>query len=837
MLPTPSIFRLRILTLLLLLFYFFVLPAQKPAKPTPSDLHQAIKKLNVLGSVLYVAAHPDDENQRFISYCANEKLYNVTYLSLTRGDGGQNLIGTEMGNLLGVLRTEELLMARSVDGGKQRFTRANDFGFSKNPEETLRFWNKDAVLSDVVWAIRETRPDVIVNRFYHDKKYDTHGHHTASAMLSVEAFDLAGKTDAYPEQLQYTAPWQPNRQFFNTSWWFFGGQEAFDKMDKSQLFSLDLGVFLPLKGKSNNELAAEARSMHRCQGFGAMSSRGENKEWFDFVKGERPPAGKDLFAGINTTWSRVPGAEKIGKLLAKVDQKYRGDHPSTSVPDLLKAMQMIKELPEGYWKKIKLAEIKDVIRGCLGIYLEATAAEPIAYPGDAVKIHLEGINRSDLAVTLAAVSIQPALFDTLFALPLAFNQNFKFDKKVQLLFDTPFTGPYWLQTPYSEGMYTVNQQTLRGLPETPRFARVRWSVTVNGIPLEYDTDVAYKVEEPAIGEVWRPFEILPLAFIEFDQPSYMFTTERRDVGVRVKAGREGLRGQISLTAGEGWEVAPAELPVSFKNKGEERTLYFTVTPKASPSETRFSASIRADGKTFTMRHVPIKYEHIPQQSVLLPAIARAARLDVQTKAKNIGYFMGAGDDIPNALRQIGCTVTLLEDKDFEPKNLKKFDAIVLGIRAYNTKEALQLYQPKLLEYVQNGGTLVTQYNNNFDLFVEKPAPYNLKLGRTRVTDENAEVRFLLPEHPVLNTPNKLSADDFKGWVQERGLYFPSEWDPAFAAPLSSNDPGEKPADGALLIAQYGKGYYVYTGISFFREMPAGVPGAYRLFANLISLGK
>lgn len=831
---TPA-FRLLSGAIAFLLFSFSVLHAQKPAKPSASELHQAIKKLNVLGSVLYVAAHPDDENQRFISYCANEKLYNVTYLSLTRGDGGQNLIGPEIRDLLGVLRTEELLMARSVDGGKQRFTRANDFGFSKNPEETLRIWNKDAVLSDVVWTIRQTQPDVIVNRFVNDKKFDTHGHHTASAMLSVEAFDLAGKADAYPEQLKYTGTWQPRRQFFNTSWWFYGGKEAFEKIDKSNLWSLDLGVYLPLKGKSNTELASEARSMHRCQGFGSLSTRGESVEWFDFINGDKP-SGKDPFDGINTTWTRVPGGEKIGKLLAKVDENYRDDRASASVPDLLKALKMIQELPDGYWKNIKLEEIKSVIRGCLGLYLEATSGEPIAAPGDPLKIHLEAISRADLPVTLNSVSLQPGLFDTLFSLPLAFNKDFTYDKTVRLPFIIPFTGPYWLQAPYSEGMYTVDNQELRGKPETPRYARVHWSLTVSDVLLEYDTDVAYKSEEAAIGEVWRPFEIMPPAFIEFDQPSYIITTERRDIGVKVKAGRDDLRGTITLTNTAGWDVSPNELPIAFKKKGEERIVYFTVTPKAAPSETKFSVAIMVDGMSYNMRLVPIKYDHIPQQSVLMPATAHAARLNVQTTAKNIGYYMGAGDDVPNALRQIGCTVTMLEDKDMEPKNLKKYDAIVLGIRAYNTKEALQFHQPKLLEYVQNGGTLVTQYNTTSDLFVDKPAPFPMKISRTRTTDETAEMRFLLPEHPLLNKPNKLNASDFNGWVQERGLYFPSEWDKSFAAPLSCNDPGEKPADGSLLVAQYGKGYYIYTGLSFFRELPAGVPGAYRLFANLISMG-
>lgn len=811
--------------------------AQKPVKPNAADLHQAIKKLNVLGSILYVAAHPDDENQRFISYCANQKLFNITYLSLTRGDGGQNLIGPEIRELLGVLRTEELLMARSVDGGKQRFSRANDFGFSKNPDETMRIWEKEKVLGDVVWAMRETQPDVVVNRFYHDKKYDTHGHHTASGMLSVEAFDLAGKADAYPEQLAYTSVWQPRRQFFNTSWWFFGGQEAFDKMDKSHLFPLDLGVYLPLKGKSNNEVATEARSMHRCQGFGGMGSRGESMEWFDFIKGDRPKT-QDLFEGINTTWTRVAGGEKIGKLLARVDANYRSDNPSASVPDLLKAMEMIKALPDGYWKRCKLSEIKDVIKGCLGLYLEATAADPTATHGDAIKIRLEAIQRTltaaNMNLVLTGVSILPAMFDTVPGATLVPNKGWVVNHTVTIPTNAPFTAPYWLQSASNIGMYTVEDQRLRGQPETNRFARVHWSFTLNGIAIEYDTDVAFKEAEPAIGEIWRPFEVLPAAFVEFGESSYIFSENSRDVTLHVKSGRGKMNGIVSISVPEGWSVSPANAPVEFARKGEEKTLTFRVQAPARAAEGQLSAAVRVDGKDYTLRMVTIKYDHIPQQSVLMPATAHAARLDLKVTAKNVGYFMGAGDEVPKALRQMGCTVTMLETKDLEASNLAQYDAVVVGVRAYNTKDDLKFSQAALLDYAQNGGTLVVQYNTTGELVTDRLAPYPMKLSRTRTTDETAEMRFRLPEHPLLNTPNKITASDFAGWVQERGLYFPGEWDAAFEAPLSCNDPDEKPADGSLLIAKYGKGYYIYTGLSFFRELPAGVPGAYRLFANLIS---
>ncbi|MCE7925885.1 MAG: PIG-L family deacetylase [Haliscomenobacteraceae bacterium CHB4] len=850
---------LRRFNLLLLLLLPAVTFSQKPAKPNAADLHLAIKKLNVLGSALYVAAHPDDENTRMISYLRNEKLYDVSYLSMTRGDGGQNLIGPEMRELLGVLRTQELLMARSVDGGNQLFTRANDFGYSKNPDETLRFWDKEEVLADVVWAFRKVQPDLVINRFHHDIKYPNHGHHTASAMLSVEAFDLAGRADAYPEQLAYVQPWQPRREFFNTSWWFYGGQEAFAKVDKSNLYALDLGTYIPLKGKSNGEIAAESRSMHRCQGFGSMGSRGESLEWLDFVKGERPPS-QDIFEGINTTWTRVEGGEPIGKLISKIDRNFRSDNPAASVPDLLSAMQMMKALPDGFWKNKKLAEIKEVIRGCLGLYLEATASEPTATPGETVKIRLEAIHRAPAqagqtgeangsksaaagsSVVLNSVSIRPALFDTVYIQNLESNKGFVTERKVKIAENADFTAPYWLQTTSTNGMYAVENQQLRGLPETPRYATVRWSFTVNGTPLEYDTDVAWKTNEPSYGEIWRPFEVLPPAFVEFTESAYLASGKNLSVTVRVKAGRESVRCKLHLAAPTGWlhsQTARQSPELDLKKKGEEALYTFELEPKPGADASSLLASVEVDGKMYSYRLVTVKYDHIPQQSVLRPAVAPAALVDLQVKAKKVGYYMGAGDDIPAALRQMGCIVDLLEDKDLEAENLKKYDAIVLGIRAYDTKEGLMFRQKHLFDYVQNGGTLVTQYNNELDLRLDdhKLAPYPLKISRTRVTDETADVRFLLPEHPALNTPNKLTSNDFSGWLQERGLYFPSKWDAAFEAPISMNDPGETAADGSLLVARHGKGWFVYTGLSFFRELPAGVPGAYRLFANLISLGR
>lgn len=825
-----------LISFVLLFFSQSPIFTQKPTKPNPADLHQAIKKLNVLGSVLYVAAHPDDENQRLISYCANHKLYDVTYLSLTRGDGGQNLIGPELRELLGVLRTQELLMARSIDGGKQRFTRANDFGYSKNPEETTSIWSRNEVLSDVVWAIRETQPDIIFNRFHHDKKFPNHGHHTTSAMLSLEAFDLANNPEAYPEQLSYTSTWQPKRLFFNTSWWFFGSKEKFNAADKSNMFELDLGVFLPLKGKSNNEISAEARSMHRCQGFGEITKRGENLEYLDFVKGEKP-ASKDLFEGINTTWSRVPGGEKIGSLLSKIDQSYRSDNPAASIPDLLNALQMIEALPDGHWKRVKQKEIKEVIKGCMGLYLETVADQAIGTPGATVEINLEAIQRSTAHLKLNSISFSNGIFDTTLNWVLSNNSDWTWSKKIQIPLTASFTSPFWLQSAGTTGMYSVPDQKMRNLAETPRFLTLTWSFLINNIPVSYTTDVAYKTEEPAKGEVWKPFDILPPAVISFEQSAYLFTSGPKEITVRIKALRDSVSGTAALALPDNWSWKPAsgDAPFFLPNKGQETLITFLVTPPLSPENVDAKAILTVGGRNYSLQLSTIEYEHIPAQNVLLPAQVKISKLDLTVAAQKIGYYMGAGDDVPNALRLMGCQVTLLEDKDLDAKNLSQYEAIVIGIRAYNTKNALAIKNNELFEYVKNGGTLITQYNNNFDYTAGLLAPIPLKLSRTRVTDENAEMRFLIPEHPALNYPNKLSNTDFNDWVQERGLYFPGEWDSAYSAPLSCNDPGEKPADGGLLIAPWGKGVFAYTSFSFFRELPAGVPGAYRLFANLISL--
>lgn len=829
------------MSILLVLMLPLLVCGQAPERWTATEIYQGIEKLNFLGSALYVAAHPDDENQRLIAYLANEYNAEMAYLSLTRGDGGQNLIGPEIRELLGVIRTQELLGARRIDGGKQMFTRANDFGYSKHPDETLEIWQREEVLGDVVWAIRKWQPDVIINRFDHESAGRTHGHHTSSAILSYEAFDLAGDPEAYPEQLDYLDPWQPRRLFFNTSWWFYGSQEAFAKADKTNLMSVDIGVYYPMRGKSNNEIAAEARSMHKCQGFGATLQRGTQQEYLKLLKGDMPEQKEDLFQGINTTWSRVKGGEAVGAILDQAMENFTFGQPYKVVSYLLDARKAMDGVEEGYWKRVKSKELDELILACMGMYVEATAEDYSATPGETIELTMEAINRSPVNARLKSVTYEPVMADTTLALELENNQQYEFYKKLALPGNMNYTNPYWLNEEGSLGMYKVEDQQLRGLPETPRALQVAFHLEIEGVPMTVIRDVVYKETKPSQGETYRPFEVTPPVFANIAEKVYVFAgDEPQEVAVRVRAGKDKVKGQLSLSLPEGWRAEPAKAEFEIAAKSGEQVVTFMLYSPAEQSEGRIQAvATLENGKAYTKGLNIIAYDHIPTQTVMLENSAKVVKVDIATAGKQIGYLMGAGDEIPNSLEQIGYEVALLSDEDITLEQLQQYDAVILGIRVYNTNERMAFHQPVLLDYVKQGGTLINQYNTTWNLKVdmEDIAPYHLKISRDRVTVEEAEVRMLAPDHPVLNWPNKITTSDFEGWVQERGLYFPNEWGDEFTAVLSSNDPGEDPKNGGLLVAPYGEGYYIYSGYSWFRELPAGVPGAYRLFANLISIGK
>lgn len=829
-------FWVHFLFILLISFNSF---AQKPDKPTTSEIYHHLQKLNFLGTALYVAAHPDDENTNLISYLSNHEHAHTVYLSMTRGDGGQNLIGSELRELLGVLRTEELLAARNIDGGEQRFTRANDFGFSKHPNETLKIWDKDKVLSDVVWAIRNIKPDVIINRFDHRTPGSTHGHHTSSAILSMEAFDLANDATAYPEQLKSTSLWQPKRVFFNTSWWFYGSQENFEKADKSNLVKMDVGAYYPDLGLSNNEIAAMARSQHLCQGFGRLTDRGSSDEYVEFLKGDKP-TNNDLFAGINTTWSRVKGGEAVGEILYKVQDNFDFRDPSKHLPDLVKAYQLLQKVEDNHWRTLKSEELKNLILECAGLYLEASSESGTTTPGSTAKIRIEAINRSAQNITLKEIDIIGASSKLTPNAALSNNEEKNFEISFTVPENTNYTSPYWLNEPGTLGTYAVNDQSLIGKPETPAAFVARFVLNLAGTDIGFDKPVVHRFSKPDKGELYEPFAVLPEATSKIDEKVLIFATDAtKDIQVKVRAGKDDVAGSVALDHPSGWTVSPTSIPFNIPQKSQEVTVTFKVTPPHTDSEGKISPVITIGNKKYGKELVEINYDHIPRQSILLPSEAKVVRMDIQKSGEHIAYIMGAGDMVPESLEQIGYQVHIIDPNDIQKGSLDKYDAVVVGIRAYNVVDALKFKQPILFEYVKNGGTMIVQYNTagRWASQFENIAPYDLTLSNDRVTDENSEVKIVAPGNALMNYPNNIQKSDFDGWVQERGLYFPKAWGSEFTPVISMGDEGESPSEGSLLVAPYGEGHYIYTGLSFFRELPAGVSGAYKLFANMLSVGK
>jgi len=819
-----------------LLFSFQILSAQQPAKPNAVEIYNQVRKLNFLGSVLYIAAHPDDENTRLISYLSNEKNARTGYLSLTRGDGGQNLIGPELRELLGVIRTQELIEARKIDGGEQFFSRANDFGYSKNPDETLAIWNKDEVLSDVVYIIRKFQPDVIINRFDARSPGTTHGHHTSSAMLSLEAFDKTNDPAVYPDQLKLVKPWQPKRLFFNTSWWFYGSKEKFDKADKSNLSDIKTGIYYQSLGKSNQEIAALSRSRHQSQGFGNTGVRGEDDEYLEFLKGDAPKDKNNIFEGIDTSWNRVNGGKPIGELLSKVEKNYDFKNPAASIPDLTKAYAMIGALEENHWKLIKLEEIRKTIAACAGLYLEAVADVQQTTPGNSVRVKTEAINRSNIVIQLVKIQTTPESVVSFQPSELKNNilQNNTIDLPIPQNAD--YTQPYWLKEPQSVGMYRVDDQKNIGIPDVIRTVKVIFTIVVNGIEIPFERNVVYKYNDEVKGEVYKPFDIVPEVTTAITDKVAIFNSDRtKTVAVVVKSGKDDIEGTIGLDLPESWKVTPKSSPFSLTKKDEEQIVYFNVTPPKNAGEAVAKSVAIVNGRRFDREQFNINYDHIAKQQVLKPAEARFIRLDIKTGSEKIAYIMGAGDEIPKSLRQMNYRVTILKPENISTQALQPYDVVMTGIRAYNTVQSLAFKQNILFDFVKQGHTMIVQYNTADDYVTNAIAPFPLKISRDRVTEEKAAVTFLDASNPVLNYPNKITLKDFEGWKQEQGLYYPNEWDKAFTPILSSSDKGEPAKKGALLIAKYGKGRYVYTGLSFFRELPEGVPGAYRLMANIISL--
>lgn len=816
------------------------------------QIHAAIQKAQVLGSALYMAAHPDDENTRLIARFANVDKVETAYLSLTRGDGGQNLIASDIRELLGLTRTQELLAARRIDGGTQFFSRANDFGYSKHPDETFNIWDKDKVLADAVRVIREWRPDVIVLRFDPRKPGTTHGHHTASAMIGMDAFKKAADPGYRPE---LGKAWQTSRIYWNAYTW---RRDLADHIQWDQVIKVDVGGYLPALGEGVAEIAARSRSQHKSQGFGSSGRRGEILEDLELMDGVNKGEEGNPFADIDLSWNRIKGGAAIGTLLANVEANFDLTNPAASVPTLLDVDRALlelstKKLSDGFWIEKKSKEIKAIIQACLGLYLEASTDVALTTPNDSVEIKVEAALRSDFPVTLASIEINHLgeRYDRLAKISpeesrLTTKKSLTHTFNVAIPTGAPNSGPYWLQKAGSLGMYEASQSALIGLGESPDHVYADFILSFDTQAGAYQftitQPVRYKFTDPVKGEQHQPLEILEPVFAELGESSYLFTkSEPTPIRVKVTANQANLSGTVELCTPNSWKVSPEKISFNTSRDGEEQLFTFELTPPDGQAQGMIVPLVRIDSEEeggYTRKLVRIEHDHIPTQLASLDASAPVSKLDLKRYGHRIGYIMGAGDAVPEALRNVGYEVTLLSGGDITAGDLSQYDAIVVGIRAYNTEANIANYQPKLMDYVANGGTLVAQYNTSRRLKMDmtEMGPYPFQLSRDRVTVEEAEVRLLVPDHPALNFPNKITATDFEGWVQERGLYFPNNWSEEYSAILSSNDPGEPARDGGLLVAQHGEGWFVYTGYSFFRELPAGVPGAYRLFVNLVSLG-
>lgn len=790
--------------------------AQSVANPS-SEIYDDLLRLQNNTTVMYLAAHPDDENTRIISWLTHEKHVDAVYLSLTRGDGGQNLIGTEKGELLGLLRTQELLEARKIDKGRQWFTRALDFGYSKTATETLKFWDKQEILSDVVWAIRKSRPEIIITRFDPNSNGETHGHHTASALLAMEAFDLAANPKAFPEQLKYVQVWQPKRMFYNTSWWFYGSKENFEKADKGDLFSLNVGNYYPILGISNNEISAEARSKHACQGFGMALERGTDMEYLKFLKGDKPNS-NDIFEGINLK-SRN---RAVQNQLDKTVSDFQFNNPQLSLKNLVTVYELIKkENPNDP----KLEQVKNLILKTQGIYLEWTTDEAFGTSNEEIATKLEIANRSGADLNFYFEGKNQKI---------AGNESFKTTEKFKIE-NAKISNPYWLQEVPKNNLYVVNNPENIGLPEISTSINKNVTIDFGSAKIDFEVPLQQKTVNPSIGEIYEPFYTVPSFVANFDQDNFIFSGRAKQISVNVQSFAANSTAKIFLKSSKDWKIFAAQT-VNFKEVGENKNVTFTVEPLSKNANNVIEAVVEAKGKTYDQSLNVVQYPHIDRQIWVKNAHAKIQNLDLKIPAVRIAYLKGSGDEIPSSLRAIGLKVDELDLQNWNSAPLKNYDVLILGIRVFNTQPEMGLINKDIWKFVESGGLVINQYNTNRGLLTDEIAPFTLKLGGSRISEEDAALKILVPNHAVFQSPNVITPRDFDNWVQERGLYFADSWDKNLIPLLEGNDTGEMPKQGILLAGKYGKGTYVYTGLSFFRELPAGVPGAYKLFMNILALG-
>jgi LmbE family N-acetylglucosaminyl deacetylase len=795
------------------------------------EILEQLRRFRMAATVLDVGAHPDDENTQLMAALSRGRAVRTAYLSITRGDGGQNLLGPDFGYKLGIARTQELLAARRIDGGRQFFTRALDFGFSKDYLETFSVWNKDSILGDVVRVVRGFRPDVIITVFS-TQPGGTHGHHTASAVLALDAFTLAADPKAYPEQLSTLKVWQPKRILIG------GGRGAAATSGPR----MEIGGVDPVLGESFASIATRSRAMHKTQGFGQPGGGGgrgggaaptSRMQGFTLLAGE--PANADIFEGIDTTWARFPGGAPVERLAGAAMDKFDLANPSQSVTTLLEIRKIVAGLGADPLVVEKKALLDKIILDCAGVTAKTTLASSEVVPGERLVMTSSFRLGSRVPVTLLEIRSPEGTVGN--GQPVTESGSVvRWDKVLPA--NTPLTQPYWLRKEGMAGMFRVDDPSLIGLPENPPAFPITYVFGIGGQQILLADEPVQMIEDTARGMTARQLDVIPAASVGFATDVIVFRPgATKEVDVDVSAHRDNGAGTLALDNPTGWTVVPASRPVSASKAGSVGRYKFTVTAPNTATTATIGAHVTIGDRTWNTSRGAIDYPHIPRQLLQPVANFKAVSVDIATRGETVAYIPGAGDDVPEALDQMGYAVTKIPAKSVTADTLRRFDAVVIGVRSSNINADLGAAMPALTAYAENGGTVIEQYNQSGNLRNTVLGPYPLSIGSERVTDENAPVTFLVPDHPVLNTPNKITASDFAGWVQERGIYFPNSWDSRYTPILGMSDAGEALLNGSLLIAKVGKGYFAYTGLVFFRELPAGVPGAYRLFANLISLGK
>ena len=792
------------------------------------ELYKDLLRFNFLGKVLYIAAHPDDENTAVISYFSNFRNAETAYLSLTRGGGGQNLIGPELRDGLGLIRTRELIEARKVDHGKQFFSTALDFGYSKSSKESFSIWGKQDLLKQVLEVIDHFQPDIIINRFDH-KNDRTHGHHTASAMLGIEAFDLLenDSLDLYKDH------WKPRRIFHNTSWWFYGSRENFDEaMSEKDVFALDVGIYDPLTGKTNTEIAALSRSQHKSQGFGSSPNYVPRTEYFELIRGDTPS--EDIFDGIDTSWNRTKKGSPIANLMDKIIDEYDFKAPYNSVLDLLRVYELVQKLDDSRLKSEKSDQLISIIKRLLRLELQFNTSTPYGVANQELNTDVRAVNLGPIPTHLESITIagRKQVIDQ------SLGKNKSFLSQEKIILGDVYSTPFWLVEKSSSGNYQVNDNSFKYLPQTSPKIVTSFVFIIDGVSIEFREPLNYRTNDPVKGEVIEKFHLIPQAIVNFEQSSHLFINDKpQKIDLIVTSNTNYFDGSLSISAPNHWIISPSVCNIAINGFGQNQKCTFSVKPPLDSQSDYFGAVLKnSEGTNLNYQMSVIEYPHIGKHYLVSPSFSKATRLDLNVPINSVAYIKGAGDEIPSSLNSIGIQVDQFDIDQVDLDNLREYKTVVVGIRAYNVEESLAQKNQILWEFAKNGGTLVLQYNTSRNLQVSQLTPFALQLSRLRVTDENSPVSFIDQEHPILNWPNKIKLSDFEGWVQERGLYFASSWSQEFQPVLSMNDPGERPIDGSLLVADYHKGKIIYTGLSFFRQLPNGVGGAFRLFVNLISAG-